>query len=99
MIGFRPRTEVTLMADPFAELLLRLRKEAGRTQEQQAAAINAVSGRDTMTRREVSRYEQFENVPTNHTLEHIAAACGGRPRPLAPGRERTTRVKRRTRRT
>ncbi|MFF8913835.1 helix-turn-helix transcriptional regulator [Streptomyces sp. NPDC015032] len=64
------------MPDPFAELLLRLRKEANRTQEEQAAAINAVSGRDTMTRREVSRYEKFENVPTNHTLAHIAAACG-----------------------
>ncbi|MFG3370555.1 helix-turn-helix domain-containing protein [Streptomyces sp. NPDC048156] len=63
-------------ADPFAELLRRLRKEAGRNQEQQADAINAVSGRETMTRREVSRYENFENVPTNHTLAHIAVACG-----------------------
>ncbi len=76
MIGFHSPTEVTLMADPFAELLLRLRQDAGRTQEQQAAAINAVSGRDTMTRREISRYEKFENVPTDHTLEHIAAAYG-----------------------
>ncbi|MFC8246939.1 helix-turn-helix transcriptional regulator [Streptomyces chartreusis] len=64
------------MPDPFAELLLRLREDAGRTQEQQAEAINAVSGRDTMTRREISRYEKFENVPTNHTLAHIAVACG-----------------------
>ncbi|MFD3580989.1 helix-turn-helix transcriptional regulator [Streptomyces sp. NPDC058683] len=64
------------MADPFAELLLRLRKEAGRTQEQQADAINAVSGRDTVTRREISRYERFENVPTDHTLGQIAVACG-----------------------
>jgi transcriptional regulator with XRE-family HTH domain len=76
MIGFHPPTEVTLVpADPFAELLLRLRQKAGRTQEQQAAAINAVSGRDTMTRREINRYEHGENVPTNHTLAHIAAAC------------------------
>ena len=64
------------MPDPFAELLLRLRKDTGRTQEQQADAINTVSGRDTMTRREISRYEKFENVPTNHTLAHIAMACG-----------------------
>lgn len=76
MIGFRPPTEVTLMPDPFADLLLRLRQEAGRTQEEQAEAINAVSGRDTMTRREISRYENFENIPTNHTIGHIAAACG-----------------------
>ncbi|MEV5880798.1 helix-turn-helix transcriptional regulator [Streptomyces sp. NPDC052101] len=64
------------MSDPFADLLLRLRQDAGRTQEEQADAINAVSGRDTMTRREISRYENFENVPTNHTIGHIAAACG-----------------------
>ncbi|MFJ8886601.1 helix-turn-helix transcriptional regulator [Streptomyces sp. NPDC102402] len=64
------------MPDPFADLLLRLRQDAGRTQEEQADAINAVSGRDTMTRREISRYENFENVPTNHTIGHIAAACG-----------------------
>lgn len=77
MIGFRPPAKVTLMpADPFAELLLRLRLETGRTQEQQAAAINAVSGRETMTRREINRYEHGENIPTNHTLGHIAVACG-----------------------
>ncbi|MDQ8706954.1 helix-turn-helix transcriptional regulator [Streptomyces sp. LHD-70] len=64
------------MPDPFADLLLRLRQEAGRTQEEHADAINAVSGRDTMTRREISRYEKFENIPTNHTLAHIAAASG-----------------------
>ncbi|NNN34644.1 helix-turn-helix transcriptional regulator [Streptomyces sp. S3(2020)] len=64
------------MPDPFAELMIRLRKDAGRTQEQQADAINAVSGRATLTRREISRYEKFENVPTNHTLVHIAAASG-----------------------
>lgn len=29
-----------------------------------------------MTRREISRYERGENVPTNHTLAHIAVACG-----------------------
>ncbi|WP_344575193.1 helix-turn-helix transcriptional regulator [Streptomyces lunalinharesii] len=63
------------MPDPFAELLVQLRKDAGRTQEEQAAAINDVSRRDTLTRREVSRYENFENVPTNHTLGHIAVAC------------------------
>ncbi|MGW1506301.1 helix-turn-helix transcriptional regulator [Streptomyces mirabilis] len=64
------------MPDPFAELMLRLRKDAGRTQEQQADAVNAVSGRATLTRREISRYEKFENIPTNHTLAHIAVACG-----------------------
>ncbi|MEV3853060.1 helix-turn-helix transcriptional regulator [Streptomyces sp. NPDC050095] len=69
-------------ADPFAELLQRLRRETKRTQEQQAAAINAVSGRDTMTRREINRYEHGENIPTNHTLVHIAVACGLPPEEL-----------------
>ncbi|MDJ0382969.1 helix-turn-helix transcriptional regulator [Streptomyces sp. G-G2] len=69
-------------ADPFGHLLLRLRMEAGRTQEQQAAAINTVSGRDTVTRREISRYENSENIPTAHTLTHIAVACGFPPAQL-----------------
>ncbi|WHM36601.1 helix-turn-helix transcriptional regulator [Streptomyces sp. BPTC-684] len=64
------------MAIEFADLLLRLRRDAGRTQDQQADAINAVSGRPTMTRREINRYEQGKNIPTNHTLAHIAVACG-----------------------
>ncbi|MCT9003554.1 helix-turn-helix domain-containing protein [Streptomyces rhizosphaerihabitans] len=66
----------------FAELLLQLRKKAGRTQEEQAAAINTVSGRDTMTRREINRYEQAKNIPTNHTVAHIAVACGLSPEHL-----------------
>ncbi|MFI5986182.1 helix-turn-helix domain-containing protein [Streptomyces sp. NPDC051555] len=72
-------------ADPFSQLLRRLRTEAGRTQEQQAAAINTASGRDTMTRREISRYERGENIPTAHTIRHIALACGVPPEQL--GRE------------
>ncbi|WP_019070782.1 helix-turn-helix transcriptional regulator [Streptomyces hokutonensis] len=64
------------MPDPFADLLLQLRQDAGRTQEEQAEAINVVSGRETMTRREISRYENFETIPTNHTIGHIAVACG-----------------------
>ncbi|NEB01854.1 helix-turn-helix transcriptional regulator [Streptomyces sp. SID13726] len=64
------------MPDPFADLLLRLRQDAGRTQEEQAEAINVVSGRHTVTRREISRYENFETIPTSHTIGHIAVACG-----------------------
>ncbi|WP_251065076.1 helix-turn-helix domain-containing protein [Streptomyces sp. ISL-44] len=35
-----------------------------------------------MTRREISRYENGENVPTTHTLAHIAVACGLPPEQL-----------------
>ncbi|MDX2531550.1 helix-turn-helix domain-containing protein [Streptomyces scabiei] len=64
-----------MATDPFAELLIRLRRNAGRTQEQQADAINAASGRETVTRREITRYENFKTIPTNHTLVYIAMAC------------------------
>ncbi|MFF7647289.1 helix-turn-helix domain-containing protein [Streptomyces canus] len=71
-----------MAADPFAELLRQLRRNADRSQDEQADAINAASGRATVTRREVSRYENGENVPTNHTLGHIAVACGVPLEPL-----------------
>ncbi|MFF4453748.1 helix-turn-helix domain-containing protein [Streptomyces goshikiensis] len=63
-------------ANPFGELLRQLRRSAGRSQDEHAQAINAASGQQTVTRREVSRYENGENVPTNRTLGHIAVACG-----------------------
>ncbi|MEU4084675.1 helix-turn-helix domain-containing protein [Streptomyces aureus] len=68
--------------DPFAELLRHLRCSANRTQDEQADAINAASGRATMTRREVNRYENGANVPTDHTLGSIALACGVPLEPL-----------------
>ncbi|MFD8283471.1 helix-turn-helix domain-containing protein [Streptomyces solisilvae] len=68
--------------DPFAELLRHLRRNANRTQDEQAHAINAASGRATMTRREVGRYEKGDNVPTDHTLGNIALACGVPLEPL-----------------
>ncbi|WP_412078840.1 helix-turn-helix domain-containing protein [Streptomyces xanthophaeus] len=68
-----------MSGNAFGQRLLQLRVQAGRTQEQQADAINTVSGRDTMTRREISRYETGENIPTSHTLTNIAIACGMPP--------------------
>nr|WSX47585.1 helix-turn-helix domain-containing protein [Streptomyces sp. NBC_00974]WSX54271.1 helix-turn-helix domain-containing protein [Streptomyces sp. NBC_00974] len=76
-MGAHRRTGATLVSgNTFGDLLLRLRTEAGRTQEEQAAAINTVSGRETISRREISRYENGQNIPTSHTIEHIALACG-----------------------
>ncbi len=71
-----------MAVDPFAELLRHLRRNANRTQDEQAGAINAASGRATMTRREVNRYENGANVPTDHTLGNIALACGVPLEPL-----------------
>ncbi|WP_328564885.1 helix-turn-helix transcriptional regulator [Streptomyces coelicoflavus] len=88
-----------MATDEFAELLLRLRKKTGRTQEEQAEAINAISGRETMTRREINRYEHGQNIPTNHTLAHIAVSCGLSPeylkREAAAARARRRRNARR----
>jgi transcriptional regulator with XRE-family HTH domain len=87
-----------MATDEFAELLCRLRKNAGRTQERQAEAINAVSGRATMTRREINRYEHGENIPSNHTLTHIAVASGLPPeylhREAAAARARRRKARR-----
>ncbi|NYS18095.1 helix-turn-helix transcriptional regulator [Streptomyces sp. SJ1-7] len=71
-----------MAVDPFAELLRHLRRNANRTQDEQAGAINAASGRATVTRREVNRYENGANVPTDHTLGNIALACGVPLEPL-----------------
>ncbi|MCM2388586.1 helix-turn-helix domain-containing protein [Streptomyces albipurpureus] len=68
--------------ESFGHLLYRLRCEAGRTQEEQAEAVNAVTGRETLTRREISRYENNRNIPTNHTVAQIAVACGVPPKQL-----------------
>ncbi|MFI8091007.1 hypothetical protein ACIF9R_22255 [Streptomyces sp. NPDC086080] len=68
------------MPDPFADPRLRLRRDAGRTHEEQAAAINAVSRRDTMTRRETGRRENVGNIPAPHTIGRIAAADAGKAR-------------------
>ncbi|WP_186768005.1 helix-turn-helix domain-containing protein [Streptomyces qinzhouensis] len=68
--------------ESFGQLLRRLRVQAGRTQEEQAEAVNTASGRDTLTRREISRYETGETVPTKHTVTQIARSCGVAPEVL-----------------
>ncbi|MFI1884832.1 helix-turn-helix domain-containing protein [Streptomyces jumonjinensis] len=97
-------------AETFGDLLIRLRTEAERTQEEQADAVNACSGRVSMTRREISRYENNENIPSKTTVAHIAVACGLPPEQLqraaaaararrkrrGQGREEQEDVKRRT---
>ncbi|MCF2434341.1 helix-turn-helix domain-containing protein [Streptomyces thinghirensis] len=67
-----------MAADPFAELLRHLRRNANRTQDEQAGGSTPLPGRATVTRREVNRYENGANVPTDHTLGNIALACGVR---------------------
>ncbi|MFC7928762.1 helix-turn-helix transcriptional regulator [Streptomyces cinereoruber] len=68
--------------DPFAQLLIKLRKQAGLTQDKLADVVNTVAGRPTMTRREISRYENGKNIPSNYTVVNIAVACGSPPEEL-----------------
>ncbi|MFE0421213.1 helix-turn-helix domain-containing protein [Streptomyces sp. NPDC058953] len=82
-------------AESFGELLRRLRIDTGRSQEEQAEAVNTASGRDTLTRREVSRYENNENIPTRQTTVHIAVSCGVPPETLLKAAARARDQRRR----
>ncbi|GLY88609.1 helix-turn-helix domain-containing protein [Actinoallomurus iriomotensis] len=55
----------------FGRYLARLRREAGKSQRRLAEALCDISGRDTVTRHEVSRWERGGRVPTSW-LPHLA---------------------------
>ena len=72
-----------------------LRRERGWSQSQLAAALATASGRSTITREEVSRWEHDRRTPTPYWLSHLAAVlrvpARAAPRgagPLAGGRDR-----------
>jgi transcriptional regulator with XRE-family HTH domain len=57
----------------FGRYLATLRREAGKSQRRLAEVLGDVSGRDTVTRHEVSRWERGRRVPTSW-LPHLATA-------------------------
>jgi transcriptional regulator with XRE-family HTH domain len=68
--------------------IARLRGERGLSQSGLAAALAAASGRSTVTREEVSRWERDRRSPTPYWLSHLAAILRVPPealRPLLPG--------------
>ncbi|MER7216471.1 MULTISPECIES: helix-turn-helix domain-containing protein [Streptomyces] len=82
----------------FGAYLAGLRRNSGRSQRQFAAALCAVSGAQSITRNEVSRWERGERIPDVwlpvsaqvlgvplHELEQAAAYARGTPRPSFPG--------------
>ncbi|MEV8605584.1 helix-turn-helix transcriptional regulator [Streptomyces griseoviridis] len=77
-----PSSEVTMEKQEFAALLRTLRAGTGRTQEQQAEEVNRISGRGTMTRREIVRYEKGDNIPTKRTLAYFSRSFGLPPEEL-----------------
>ncbi|HCT81786.1 MAG TPA: hypothetical protein DGT23_35440 [Micromonosporaceae bacterium] len=55
-------------------LIAQRRKELGRSQERLAEQLCTVSGRLTVTKNEVSRYEREERIPSADSLRHLAIA-------------------------
>jgi transcriptional regulator with XRE-family HTH domain len=53
--------------------IARLRRERGLSQSGLAAALAAASGRSTITREEISRWERDRRTPTPYWLSHLAA--------------------------
>lgn len=55
-------------------LIAQRRKELGRSQERLAEQLCTESGRLTVTKNEVSRYEREERIPSADSLRHLAIA-------------------------
>ncbi len=55
-------------------LIAQRRRELGKSQERLAEQLCAASGRMTVTKNEISRYEREERVPSADSLRHLAAA-------------------------
>jgi transcriptional regulator with XRE-family HTH domain len=67
----------------FGELVAQRRRDLGLSQRQLADRICAESGRPTVTRTEVSRYEREVRLPTRASLLPLAAALELPPAVLA----------------
>jgi transcriptional regulator with XRE-family HTH domain len=59
-----------------ADLIARRRRELAMTQPELAAALVAISGRDTVTRAEVSRWERGEVTPGRYWQRHLGQVLG-----------------------
>jgi transcriptional regulator with XRE-family HTH domain len=65
--------EVTA-GDSLGPLIAARRRELGRSQERLAEQLCTISGRMTVTKNEVSRYEREERIPSADSLRHLALA-------------------------
>ena len=78
----RPGTPVVVTAQPslpapavsLGELITTRRRGLGHSQRDLADLICAVSGRPTITRCEISRYERERRIPSPTIQEHLATA-------------------------
>lgn len=55
-------------------LIAARRRELGRSQERLAEELCSISGRLTVTKNEISRYEREERIPSADSLRHLAEA-------------------------
>jgi len=60
--------------ESLGSLIARRRQELGKSQDRLADLMCAVSGRATVTKNEVSRYEREERIPTSESLRLLAQA-------------------------
>jgi transcriptional regulator with XRE-family HTH domain len=59
--------------DGFGTLLARARHARGRSQQQLAQELCAISGASTISRHEISRWEREERIPTPYWTERLSA--------------------------
>ncbi|MEU7821753.1 helix-turn-helix transcriptional regulator [Catellatospora sp. NPDC049133] len=62
--------------EPLGALITHRRRQLGQSQERLAEQLCALSGRVTITKNEVSRYERGRRVPNARSLKLLAAALG-----------------------
>ena len=62
--------------EPIGDLIRRIRNANSQTQQQLAEQLNKLSGRDTVTGHEVSRWESHERIPRPYSRRWIAEALG-----------------------
>jgi len=80
----------TLGAMDTGHRIAALRRERGWSQAELATALAAVSGRETITREEVSRWERGRRTPTPYWLSHLAAVLSVPPSALRPADRETS---------
>lgn len=62
--------------EPIGDLIRRARRARFQSQQQLAQQLNKLSGRDTVTGREVARWESHERIPRPYSRRWIAEALG-----------------------
>lgn len=87
----------TVEREPFGRLVAHRRNALGLSQRDLADRICAASGRATVTRHELSRYERGVRLPTTATVTALAVALNMAVSALADAAAATRTLRRHTR--